>query len=389
MPTAQELVKSGFYGYAGWDDAAADADYKATGGAGKGAATSQPTTNTVSIPSPQYSNQSYGSQYSFGQPVQSSQPSSAQDLVRLGFYGYQGWGDAEALADYKATGGSGKGQIGGQSNIGGGITDFGGAFNASTSINLPNIYKELFAFSGISNLETNLIGLEKQFLEQKAKISDNPFSSASMIDQRLQRLQRKYEQETSPIRNEIAMKKADIETNLNLQTRQFDINSQQAKQSLDYFNTLLSSGALDNASGEDIANLTRATGLNSSLIMSAVNANKQKNVTTSTISYDDGSNQGFVIINDKTGEIINRQVVSKSKPQQSTATERQTSDSQQTTSNLVGDIKRGVILRDLVGHYSQPGGLSVEEIYRLYNTYSPYGAALESIEQVKEGRFAG
>jgi electron transfer flavoprotein alpha subunit len=37
--TAAELVAKGFYGYSGWNDAAAEADFKATGGAGKGAAT--------------------------------------------------------------------------------------------------------------------------------------------------------------------------------------------------------------------------------------------------------------------------------------------------------------------------------------------------------------
>jgi len=39
MPTAQELVNMGFYGYQGWGDAEADANFKATGGAGKGSAT--------------------------------------------------------------------------------------------------------------------------------------------------------------------------------------------------------------------------------------------------------------------------------------------------------------------------------------------------------------
>jgi hypothetical protein len=33
----------------------------------------------------------------------------AQDLVSKGYYGYAGWGDAEAQADFNATGGSGKG----------------------------------------------------------------------------------------------------------------------------------------------------------------------------------------------------------------------------------------------------------------------------------------
>lgn len=36
MPTAQQLVNMGYTGYAGWDDAGANADFNATGGSGKG-----------------------------------------------------------------------------------------------------------------------------------------------------------------------------------------------------------------------------------------------------------------------------------------------------------------------------------------------------------------
>ena len=36
-------------------------------------------------------------------------PRSVQDLINMGYYGYQGWGDAEAVADFRATGGAGKG----------------------------------------------------------------------------------------------------------------------------------------------------------------------------------------------------------------------------------------------------------------------------------------
>jgi len=46
-------------------------------------------------------------------------PSSAQDLVNAGFHGYAGWGDAEAVADFRATGGSGKGSL---TSGGGGAT---------------------------------------------------------------------------------------------------------------------------------------------------------------------------------------------------------------------------------------------------------------------------
>lgn len=47
--TAQDLVNAGFYGYAGWSDAAAEADFNATGGAGKGGFSSYGTSSLDGI----------------------------------------------------------------------------------------------------------------------------------------------------------------------------------------------------------------------------------------------------------------------------------------------------------------------------------------------------
>lgn len=205
----------------------------------------------------------------------------------------------------------------------------GGSFDASApnaglgatigapqaSINLPELYKSLQRDSGVQQLQDELATKEQQYLEAKGKISDNPFLDASTLDKRLQRLTAKYQEETSPLQGKVAARQADIETQLNLQTKQFDIDSQQAKQALDQFNTLLASGALDNADGNDIAAITRTTGISSNMIQSAINANKAKNVQTSTIQFDDGTNTGFAVINSQTGEIISKQVVAQSKPE--------------------------------------------------------------------------
>ena len=126
---------------------------------------------------------------------------------------------------------------------------------------------------------------------------------------RLSKLQDKFNADTANIQNDIAMRKADVETQLNLQTKQFDINSQQAQQSFNQFNSLLSSGALDNASGEDIANIVRATGISSSMIQSAIGVSKAKNapkVNTQVIQVDDGTNVSAVVINQDTDEVIKR-----------------------------------------------------------------------------------
>jgi hypothetical protein len=111
-------------------------------------------------------------------------------------------------------------------------------------------------------------------------------------------------QQIKNLNDSIAMKKADVQIKLDLATKQFDMNSQSARDALDRFNTLLSSGALDSASGQDIANLTLSTGLSSQAIQSAISANKKKNLNTTVSTASDDTGQYSVVINSDTGEII-------------------------------------------------------------------------------------
>jgi len=183
----------------------------------------------------------------------------------------------------------------------------GQMFNQPT-IDLNSIYKNLYSSSGVAEAETKLTDTEKQYMEARAKITDNPFLDASVIDKRLARLDAKYEATSKPMRDAIAMKKADIETQLNIQMKQFDIQSQQAQQALNQFNVLLSSGALDSASGTDIANITASTGLSSGIIQSAINNRRLSNLTTTTKTFDDGVEEGFIVYTiDPGGNIVNEQ----------------------------------------------------------------------------------
>lgn len=269
----------------------------------------------------------------------------------------------------------------------GGISGAGLGITAPETINLPQLYEGLYSKSGIRDIEADLSARTMAYNEQVAKIKDNPYLSEGTMTGRIKKLDEKFAADTAAIKNDIAMRKADIETQLNLQTKQFDINNEQTKMAWDQFNTLLSNGSLDNASGEDIANLTSATGISSSMIQSAINFNKKKNEEPLSISQiDDGTNIYAVAIDSK-GNVVNKQVLSTSKPKAESVVDQRTADAQQTQQNLIGDIQRGVTLKDLVNHYGVAGGLTVEEIYRLYNSYSPYGTAQEDIEEVKEGKF--
>ena len=205
-----------------------------------------------------------------------------------------------------------------QQESGGGGAGTMPIFNQPT-IDLPALFKGLYESSGIKDIEGELSAKSKAYTEQVAKIKDNPYLSEGTMTGRLSKLQDKFNADTTNIRNDIAMRKADIETQLNLQTKQFDIQSQQAQQAFNQFNSLLSSGALDNASGEDIANIVRATGISSSMIQSAIGVSKAKNapkVNTQVIQVDDGTNISAVVINQDTGEVINTQILSKSKPKE-------------------------------------------------------------------------
>ena len=203
-------------------------------------------------------------------------------------------------------------QPSGMPSAGTGLPSDGGTGNGvpltmpeSPTLNLPDLYKNLYSSSGVSDLEKQYSDMEKSFIESKGKTNDNPFLSEATRVGRVAKLESLFQERTANIKNDIATKKADIETQLNLQTKQFDINSQQAKTAFDQFNSLLGSGALDNASGESIAGITRATGISSDMIYSAINAQKAKNVKTEMIkSEDDNGNVTVSILDSNTGNVI-------------------------------------------------------------------------------------
>jgi len=248
---------------------------------------------------------------------------------------------------------------------------------APATINLPQIYESLYSSSGIKDLETQLADQTKTFTETKGKINDNPFLSEATRVGRIAKLETLFNERTANLRSDIATKKADIETQLNLQTKQFDINSQAAQQALAQFNTLMSLGAFDNATGEDIANVTRATGISSTMIQSAINANKAKDVTTSVIqSTNDAGVVTVSVVNTKTGEVIKQTSLGSigNVQQGAKATEAEKLDYYK--NQLRTDARNGVYLDDIFTIYS--GYISPDDILLLYNSNSKWGAAGES-----------
>lgn len=256
------------------------------------------------------------------------------------------------------------------------------AITPQPTLNLPELSESLFAESGVREIETQLSGMERSFIEAKGKVNDNPFLSEATRVGRIAKLETLFQERTANIRGDIATKKADIETKLNLELKQFDINSQQARDALDQFNTLLNIGALSGASGEDIAQLTRSTGISSTMIRSAIKASTAKDANTKLITSTD--NQGIVtatLIDLDTGRTINQTslgTVGKAKETDGS----QKIDEQEVKFSLIEDVRTGKGVREIFAIYS--GLLEANAIIELYNANSPHGTAVESEAELKK-----
>lgn len=273
----------------------------------------------------------------------------------------------------------------------------GGNETASTgiistpTIDLASIYNNLHQNSGISDLEKKLSEQTDQYNKHQSAINDDPFLAEGNRTGRVQKLTTDFNNDTANLKNDIATKKADIETQLNLQTKQFDINSQAAQQSFQQFTSLLSMGALDNASGDTIANITRATGLSSDMIKSAIDARKVKDIPTQIINYDDGKNQGFAVINSQTGEVIKQQVVAASKPDKTASggsgalseTRQAELDNKQAPQVLLAGAKQGKTFDDMVG-YGMSHGMTAAEVLNIYLSVDYYHNSDAQIKAAKK-----
>lgn len=248
----------------------------------------------------------------------------------------------------------------------------------TTSLNLPDLYKSLYDSQGISELELSLNEKAKAYSDAQTKINDNPFLSEGNRTGRIQKLTNDYNNSVKNDQDLLTMKKQDIATQLDLATKQFDIESTSAKQALDQFNVLLQSGALAGASGADIANITKATGISSSMIQSAINSQKKKDVQTSVTTVDDGKNIYSVVINTQTGEIISKQAISASKPVAASASSQKESDQLAIQDRLRTDARSGWTLADVFARYT--GYLDPNTIIQLYNANSSFGPAKESAD---------
>ena len=247
------------------------------------------------------------------------------------------------------------------------LSSFGGGATAAPALNLPDLYKSLSDSAGITDLEAELTTKEQAFNTAQMKINDNPWLSEASRTGRVSKLQTDYNNDIKTTQDTLAMKKQDIQTQIDLQTKQFDINSSTAKAALDEFNTLLSSGALAGASGNDIAQITKATGISSSEIQAAIASQTQKDTPTAVQTVDDGKNIYSVVINSKTGAIVSKQVIGTSKPAAASTKEATAMDY---VSWAKSDAAAGKTLDDMMAYYT--GYMTKQQIFDIYIAQNYY-----------------
>jgi hypothetical protein len=193
---------------------------------------------------------------------------------------------------------------GGGGGAGGG---YGTMFN-QPSIDLNALNDKFTNDSGIKAKQDQLAQMEKDFVTAKGNNNDNPFLNEASRVGRQAKLEQLHVERTANLQNEIATSKADIQSKLDIASKQFDINSQQSQQAFSQLNQLISAGALQNASGEDIASITRATGVPSSMLYSIINKQKQDSAVKPTLVNSTKDNGEVIIsaIDPATGKVINQ-----------------------------------------------------------------------------------
>ncbi len=266
------------------------------------------------------------------------------------------------------------------------------------------------ASQAITDSQTKLTARQQALATAQTGINDNPFFSEATRVGKSQQLTQQANADFGVIQNEqkiaqgkVDSLKADAAIKVNAAKGQYDINEQTYKDNLSQFNTLLSSGALDNASGSDIAQMALTTGIPTSEIQSMVDANKAKNNQVQLVQSQDDSGNLVLLGVDKNGKVVSTTTVPGTNTGKLTAKNggdvggstgsTGTKDSNGLTKEdyqnyLLNDIKNKITLKSLAQKYLGQGGLTIDKIYQLYAQNSPWGAPKETLAQVKAGTYA-
>jgi len=206
-------------------------------------------------------------------------------------------------------------------------SSIGSTFNSQPTINLTDTYNQLLDASGISGLENTVNSTESKINQMtseaaaaRSNVNENPWIGEASRIGRIAKIDTKLNEAIAPLQkdianvtNQVGQKKTDISNQLNLKTQQYNIDVAANQQNLSNFNSLLSSGALVNATAQDIATLSQQTGLAAGFIQSAIAAAKKAANPLSVGTYTDANNNLVAYTMDSQGNLVNSNVIGRAK----------------------------------------------------------------------------
>lgn len=194
------------------------------------------------------------------------------------------------------------------------------------TIDLAGEYKSLYDSLGLSGYKEQIQAKQQEILALRGEtdkavslINENPWASAANRTGRIAKLEDQFNRKASVINAEAALiqqqyadARGELDTQMNLKSQQFNIDTANFERSLTQLNSLLDMGALDNASIESLESMASQVGMSSGMIQSMVNAQKQAKINPTMLQHtDDYGNVTVTLIDANTGNVIKKESLGK------------------------------------------------------------------------------
>ena len=190
---------------------------------------------------------------------------------------------------------------------GSGTSSTMGTMGAPATLDLNRMYEEGMKSSEITTLEQQLAEKKTARTTAETNINDNPWYSEATRVGKQAKLNEQSQSEIKDLEDSLAQKKADVQVKLNIATQQYNIESQAYQQNLSKLNLLISSGALLNASGNDISSIALATGMSTSMVKGIQTQMQENKVKPSVItSTNDAGVVTVSVVDANTGKVISQ-----------------------------------------------------------------------------------